>query len=645
MVKDLLISIAMLLASAIVYCFLLAKLKNRVSTFRDWILLPAAAGSGFIVYFIGFATCPDPDMTSTTIFRAIHATVMMILMESTIGDISEQMRSNHLYMVFFSIAHFLGILLTTTTALSLFGRRVNAKLRIMTSFHRNCYIFFNINEESLTLAKDLLANDRSRDIFFVGEAAGKKGESSDEESSDIFDRIESIGAYYIDNSDESSNGIGGRLLFKHIINTNSKLIYICPDENHNISAVLHLFSLLKEISPAERESAERNTSVYLQIDSEDMIDIFEEARRDMGVTIDYSIFSVPEIIAQQLVRTYNPSKYVAIDGAKGVATQDFEVMVIGFGRNGRNMLRRIIEFGQFEGSRFHATVVDREVDQKIGSFDANYPGVMKNYLIEPIADCVGSKSFFSLVKERSSRLKQIVISLDSDSLNVKIAIEVNKIFSAMGLNDIDIIIVTRERDNYLYLHNSDDFDSIHCIGQNVDTFTEDIIINESLWNKAKATHDHYNSTKALERRKPWSSLESIKRQSNISASLHIGTKLSLLGLTKEQLCSMSREEYMEYITGDKERYENLARTEHLRWNATYFSRGWQPLPLSTLKDNSISQDHHRKLHVCLVSWEELVAVEKFFDGEPYQRYDFDNIDAMYELVKLGLVDDGGIKKG
>ncbi len=631
MLGNLFLSIFYIIIVSVAYCFLLAKLKNRVSLFRTWILLPTTIISGFILYFIGYATHPDEEMVSVQIFKAIHSTVKMIILETDINEVSEIVQDNRLYMICISISHFLAIMLAVTTAFGLFGRKLNSKLRILTSFRRKCYIIFGTSDEAITLATDILKNDPNRDLFFVEDS------SEFDNDSELFDKIESLGAFFIDNNN-TTNRIGGSILFNHIINSDSTLIYVSSDENKNISAVLHLFSLLKELPPQKRKCAEQNTSVCLQIDTEDMIQVFEEARNDMGIMIEYSIFNVPEIIATQLIREYNPLKYVSIDSTRGIATEDYELLIIGFGINGRNILRQIIEFGQFVGSNFRATVVDKTITTKIGSFAANYPAIMSNYSIDSIQDCVGSATFFSLIERLSPRLKQIIISLDSDTLNVKTAIEISKLHQTLNIeHNIDIIIITRQSDNYLYLHNSNKFKSIHCVGQNRDIFTESIIINESLLSEAKAVHEHYNSTKSPERRKLWGELESIKRQSNAAATLHTPTKIALLGLTKEQILKMSYDEYIDYIRTNQSRYENLARTEHLRWNATHFTRGWQVWPLSKLPDHSTSQDHTHRLHACLVSWEELDAVEEHFNGEPYKRYDYDNIDAIYELAHSGLL--------
>lgn len=618
----------MLLLAAVAYCLLLARLKQHVSTFRDFVLIPSTVIFGFVIYYIGYITLPEPDSRAVVVVRAIHSTAEMVFMQSEIDGISERMRNNNIYMVAYVVAHFLGILLAITAALSLFGRNLNAKIRLIVSHKKSCYILFGYSDEALLLCKDLLKNDPSRLVIFVGE----KGEACDGE---LLDQIESNGAYYIDNS-TAKNELGGKILFRHITNSESKILYISPDEDKNISNALHLFTLIKGLSAEQRAKVEKNTSVYLQIDSEDMTQIFEEARRQMGINIEYSIFNVPEIIATQLVRNYNPMEYINIDSSRGVASENFEVMIIGFGRIGRNILRRTIEYGQFVGSTYRATVVDREINSKIGSFEANYPALVENYNIESHSGMVGSGSFFTTLKERAPMLKQIIISLCDDAQNAKSAIEVNKVLTSLGYNNIDIFIVTRRDDNYHYLDDSDEFRAIHCIGQSRDIFSEQIILNEELKVQAKSINNYYNASKPPEKRKEWGMLENIKQQSNISAANNIPVKLKLLGLTAEHLRAMSLEQYKKLLRENTIKYENLARTEHLRWNATYFSRGWQRWDLKALPDHATNQNHPLKLHACLVEWGELDAVGDHFGGEPYKQYDFDNIDGLWELANNNL---------
>lgn len=622
--------LAILILIIVIYCGILVKLKHRVNKLRDWILLPITAIGGFLVYFIGYTTGPlNPDGMGMTMLKIMQSTMQMLLLYIDIDGINQELRENTLYMTFFIIIHALAMLLVVTAAISLFGRRLNAKIRLLVGFNKKCYIFFNTNDHAITLGEDLLRNNPKRLVVFVGEKASKNDMS-------MFDKIEKFGAYYIDNN-QSKNKIGGKLLFNHIVRCKSNLFFISGDENENVSGGLHLFTLLKQLSPKRIKLAQQKIKLYIRIESEGINQIFEEVRKTESINLHYCVFSDAQIIATQVINQYNPLKHVGIDSSKAIATKNFEVVIIGFGEKGSAILRKLIEYGQFVGSRFHATVIDKTINTKIGSFNATYPEILKNYNIETIEDCVGSLTFFDTLREASKNLKQIIISLGNDALNVKTAIEIEKMLKTLHRTEIDIIIITRKDLNYSYLHKSNDFHSIHCIGQNKDIFSEEIIINEALSAQAEATHNFYSQNKAVNKQKPWQELENIKQESNISASNHITTKLALMGLTVDQVKQMkSQEEFINYLKSDTLRYENLAKTEHLRWNAFYYVRGWHKWSLEDIGGDT-NQDQEHKRHACLVDWNDLDAVSKRFN-EPYKQYDFDNIDKIYELVENNILD-------
>ena len=104
------------------------------------------------------------------------------------------------------------------------------------------------------------------------------------------------------------------------------------------------------------------------------------------------------------------------------------------------------------------------------------------------------------------------------------------------------------------------------------------------------------------------------------------------GLTVEEVKRMPSEAAFWQALGTT-RQENLAQGEHLHWNATLFANEWDtwhPAPGSPS-----NKDEQRKLHACLVDWDELEAVEKQFD-EPYRQYDYDSIRNIYALVRNNL---------
>jgi hypothetical protein len=121
----------------------------------------------------------------------------------------------------------------------------------------------------------------------------------------------------------------------------------------------------------------------------------------------------------------------------------------------------------------------------------------------------------------------------------------------------------------------------------------------------------------------WFELDEFTRESNRSAAMNIRTKLRLLGLDMAEAGKSGKqpvrlEEYLQGI-----RLENLARQEHLRWNAFFFASGWTTWELSDTAGAAKAKDPANKRHACLVPWERLAEVTRRFNQEPsFEELDF-----------------------
>jgi len=181
----------------------------------------------------------------------------------------------------------------------------------------------------------------------------------------------------------------------------------------------------------------------------------------------------------------------------------------------------------------------------------------------------------------------------------------------------------------------DDRVSIHAFGRTSHIFTEDIVVRGKLEDMAVQIHAYYNSLKPAEKHRTWDELTRMERAGNISAAGHIRVKLALAGLQPQDILQLENTDAFEAFLG-KERMENLARGEHLHWNAMLFSHGWERWNLSEIPaDASSNKDNLRRLHACLVDWDELAAVGERFN-ENYYQYDYENIHNIFPLVKEGV---------
>lgn len=611
---------------ALIMLIILAKARERIVAIRT-ILLAVAVVGGFALFYIGYKASMQPYEEGTNVMlRAAQSTARMLIMQPDYNGVTISL-NNPLYYWSFVIVNSVALTVFVLAAMALFARRSYGWLRLIARFNAQSYIFTNTNEQSITSARDIVKHNPKALIIFLNQLT-EKGDNI------LFNMVESMGGAYVEST--KRNPLELLLLRLHIKASKSHIFCMSDDEDANVADAI---SIIDSLDNYNKPKLSTNLNLHIRFYSNDIRESFEEYIRINKIGIEYNIFSDAELIAYDVVTDYPPVDSIDIDTKNGAAKENYEVMIVGFDRKGRATLRKMIEFGQFVGSTFKATIVDKNVEQKRGSFEALYPALEDNYNLNYVQTFVGEKQFFELLKRESSTLKQIVIALGNDSLNIQTAIEINKLLSDFGGDRVKILAVVSSDRNYNFIHSSQDLSAIHCIGQQTKIFTEDNVVKGAVSLQARRINDYYRRNNPT---KPeWEKLEYIKKESNISVALHAYTKMQLLGLTAERLLTFDSEEsYVCWLKENQPRLDNLARTEHLRWNANYFIRGWQKWELSQIPlDNKSGQDHTRKLHCCLVVWDSLPEVDKWAgqDIGQYQGYDYDNTYNLYALFSEGLL--------
>jgi hypothetical protein len=159
---------------------------------------------------------------------------------------------------------------------------------------------------------------------------------------------------------------------------------------------------------------------------------------------------------------------------------------------------------------------------------------------------------------------------------------------------------------------------------------------------ARKIHGAYAENAPDYKRDSWDDLSKLTQESNISVAEHIHTKLRLVGYSIEDIKQFENYEQFEKSLGEI-RMQNLAKTEHLRWNAFHFVNGWKKWDLKDIPKeyilNKSNKNEERKLHACLVSWEELVDVSSAFNNEDYYLYDLACMKDIFRNIKEGLYEE------
>ncbi len=618
------------------YCLLLVKNKKLCLNIRNWVLIPITAVGGFCIYFLGYMDEGSLHSLTALILRSFISTFHMFFLHSDLIEVSKHMHESVIYMTLFSIIHFLAFLITFMIVIQLFGKHLLSWIMLKRNTAEKNYIFFGLNEESLELAKSLLKDkEQERQIVIFDKriknkldtaSKSKILESVFQNREPLFEQVSKLDVLLLNREFTQENTLKDIGVAKLLNKGKAYLFFFSGNIDYNIQSALNAIDEIKN-----NPEFKATVSIYVRANADYMINLFEKKSTE---NIEVHIINPAKLAAMELVINYPPVNYVDVDKQKAVARKDFTALIIGLGEVGHYALRLLTEHGQFVDTKFHATVIDKDMDSKQGEFEYRFPG-MKHYDIEYKKQLVNSNEYWELLDRKSETLDYIVISLGNTELNMRTAVSICRFMERKTNHPIHIFVKVHNSADYDYMKvTTEKFQPIKIFGSNESIFTEEIIVNEARATVAKKIHDYYNNQKDASKQVAWQDLSHIKKITNVSAAIHLQTKLAMAGVSIQEIKLNSCENDFLAQLG-RERYDNLAKGEHLHWNATLFSNEWDtwhPAP----GEHLVNKDERRKLHACLVDWDELEEVEKIFD-EPYRDYDYDSIRKIWKLIKENII--------
>lgn len=628
------------------YVLFFYKQRNGFMKFVKYVLLPLTAIGGWIVYFIGYQYGKEAGSGLQNIIahslQAVFSTGRLFILGNDLVEVPHCMKENTAYLIWFSFIGATAVFISMSILLNVFGKRIITKGQIFMSHADENYIFFSINQTSLSLAEDLLKNKPKRLVIFI------RNLNINEDAS-LYSKVEGMGAliinsqsmidilhlekeesiFHIHNDHSKQNNLSKLKLFKIIKKRASHLFFLSDKEEWNISMALAVIEELKILS------IQQSVNFHISTNNVDLEEVIYENFPKLSSNIQIKLLNYSDIAARQLIAKHNPVDWIEKDINKAISKADLNVFIIGFGQTGNAVFRKFIECGQFLGSQFSATILDKTMHTKKGRFENRFPGIIKNYSVNFIGCEVGSTDYFNLITQKMNQQDYIIISLGDDELNIHTAFEIQQYILKSSIKKIKILVQVKNNDNYKYLISPSKQVTVEIFGRIHDIFTEDIVVRGKLEKMAKKIHEYYNSKKPVFNRKSWEELSKTEQSSNISEAEHIYIKMTIAGLKTEKIKQFENaDEFKDYL--GIERMDNLAKGEHLCWNAVLFANGWDQWKLNEIPAESKShKDEIKKLHACLVSWEELKMVGERFD-ENYYQYDYESITDIYKLIKEGI---------
>lgn len=345
-------------------------------------------------------------------------------------------------------------------------------------------------------------------------------------------------------------------------------------------------------------------------------------------------------------------------------------------------------------SKYKCYVVDREIDRLMGQFVANAPA-MKG--IEAWNDDVFSSSFYKNLNFICNDLNYVVVALGDDELNVTTAVRLfNYIrMRRKDLSHFGIFVRCHSDEHRKHLQNiADHYNQKQCEGCNneyivifgtdTELYTYGQIIDNDFVREGKDYNKMYCNASGnwgnewskrrvnLLKRRTLDDLSQLRRKESqdIANAYHAKTKISALKRVVYDESGKVRkgfETLHKYISGElpelkfveRQTYNsgrvsvcrgiikaegtmtdneqlllrNLARLEHIRWNAAHEVLGYQSFEdgdkdcilVADIKDKRHGCNETFKLHNCLIDWQYLDQETNNEQNEwhpDYKRFDF-----------------------
>lgn len=414
------------------------------------------------------------------------------------------------------------------------------------------YLFFGINDKSLSLAKSIKKGDAKSLVIFIEQATTDTDETDGIQNilhivspaSSMRSSVEldekTIHLYSTGDLAECSHdcdfwlSIGLETVDKMISDLcerpdvsecQLKVFFMSEDRDKNVSDSKNIIEAFKNICKHKERFKAITKTVYSQTRRESATSVIEDKNVDIGANLSVRLIDDSELAISHLRKELddNPVAFVDIDttDAPGAVASAFTSLIVGFGETGRDAFRFLYEFGSFIGpaidrkrqtrSPFECHIVDNNIDSIIGVFKANAPSIFGLDLQKKISDKNtlefhgiqdNSESFHNLLEELSDRLNYVVVSTGDDERNITTAIRILKYVRRHKRTGCRLKIFVRAYDkgtfshleglvryyNDLYGH-----DYLKIFGSAEDIYTYDSIVVDKAIEEAAIYHETYSS--------------------------------------------------------------------------------------------------------------------------------------------------------
>ena len=576
--------LAFLFATA-VFLAVIVTLALRQSTANKIITVSVIVSAVIALGFYGFgygmsATTPTESFIAGC--RAMFSTTFMFVGRENYSELvrtAPWFAENGWLQILFWVVHMAAMYATASTILSTIGARLLRQLRTLTLPLGRVCMLYGDNEASLAAARTL-SEQGYRPLII-----------SESDPIDIVGRADVAGRVVWN---EERVREDGRWLSRLGIRSGRhtlELICFNKDDRQLKDFLMRVIDALK----AQRiMAAQVHVSVICQ--SEANFDFLSRIQIEPGKHLAADIYTKPYLAAMRLMREAGPYQTMRFD-QMGTADGDFSAMIVGFGGVGQNVLRLLVRNGQFNGSRFSATVVDRDLNACTGAFTSLYADLIRRYQITFAEMDARSEAFVKLLDGISPRLRYIVVCTGSEAIDRQIANQICTYRMCHASRFLpDMVIAMCDLEQVTLCGGKARRDVIREgqreSGRENDVTVPVVQVGDLLEGEpdriARAVNAIYWKPTALNRypddpdaraafyRNNWYSIDNISRMSSRAMAAAVPAMLAAAGVKEGDAAGLAR--CRERLGSDPAFRLSLSQMEHLRWNAFESSIGILQMP-------------------------------------------------------------------
>ena len=598
---------------------LLLALKPKFAAQLTRIIFVIVAITGLLFYGYGFMYSTGNFLLA--VVRALLAVLSMYAGGTDWGSLSSIPFMQQTWVeILYWVVHLLAIYTTASAAVITVGAEALRKLRLWLARWGDLNLIYGVSNETIALGKQLLQQKKGAVVFIDNKPDAAKAAAIARDGCVL-------------RSDD--NAMCANLRFLKTIGANNKkrritLYAMEGSASNNLQYARALLETMRDI----QIQPEKTALVIRARESESV-----KTLQVLGDAYGYgSVTAVQEtgLAARTLIRQYPPCDHICFD-EKGLATEDFEALIIGFGQVGQAVLRQLVMNGQFEGSTFRAAVFAPDCDSVKGYFANSYPQVLENYDIRFFACDARSEQIYAYLKERVSKIKYLVVCTGSEQLNNELAEDVTEFLLSRG---VCLSAYLCGHQGVKKFSPADRTTKYHSL------YRSEALSMETMDALAMLVNSQYQHDDGRTPLQHWLCCDYFSRMSCRATADFLPAMLKMAGKTREQILESGWE-----LTPEQK--ENLSRTEHLRWCAFHYCMGFAPMTEEEYQARTreycrqiaagekplrIGKNMVNRTHACLISWEELdglSAAETCITGKAvdYKAMDTENVMLIPELLR------------